>query len=145
MGSGSGGGTRKLLCHSDSGTRARTRARRLKSVVNFGERGEETEKEQDEKERKERKRQQGFSEFLDGVRSKDVAVTVETRGRESRPGRVSFLGGCVGMGCGRLQAMGKSLEPQVVAQEGLGPEQHSFTAHMVPAFLQVSPREKMGR
>lgn len=114
-------------------------------MVNFGERGEETEKEQDKKERKEKKRQRGFSEFLDGVRSKVVAVTVETHGRGSRPGRVSFLGGRVGMGCGCLQAVGKSLEPQVAAQEGLGPEQRSFTAHMVPAFLQVSPREKMGR
>lgn len=64
MASGSGGGAGKLLCVSDPGTRARTRARRLNSVLDFGERGEGTEKEQDEKGRKERKRQQNFLEFL---------------------------------------------------------------------------------
>lgn len=66
-------------------------------------------------------------------------VTAEAQGSGSKSRQVRLLGGRVGMGCGLLQAMGKSVEPHVAAQEGLGTGQHSRTAHMVPAFLQVSP------
>lgn len=66
-------------------------------------------------------------------------VTAEAQGSGLKSRQVRLLGGRVGMGCGPLPAMGKSVEPRVVVQEGLGTGQHSCTAHMVPAFLQVSP------
>lgn len=63
---------------------------------------------------------------------------------QGQGGRVSLVG-AYGHGLWASQAVGKSLEPQLVAREGPGTEQHSFTAHMVPTFLQVPPKEKMGR
>lgn len=67
------------------------------------------------------------------------AVTAEAQGSGLKSGRVKFLGGCVGMGWGHLQAVGRCLEPWVGAQEGLDTGQPSGATHRVPAFLQVSP------
>ena len=126
---------RGALCVPDPGTGARTRTRvkRLRSVTNLGE-------------REERRRKGGIT--TRGGRGNRAsrnsgwreawgwAVTAETQGSGLKSGRVKFLGGRVRTGWGHLQAVGESLEPQVVAQEGLGTGQRSRAAHWVPAFLQ---------